>query len=159
MVGKFCLVAAVVAAMGVSGQPAAAETSVKAGLLTCDVASGWSFVFGSTRDLKCTYSDGKGSVERYTGRIEKYGVDVGYHGGGVMAWAVFAPTTDIPKDALVGSYGGATGAVAAGVGASANVLVGGTSGNTISLQPLSVEGMTGVNVAFGIAQVTLAKAE
>ena len=116
-------------------------------------------MFGSTRDLKCTYSDGKGGVERYTGRIERYGVDVGYHGGGVMAWAVFAPTTDIPKDALVGSYGGATLGVATGVGASVNALVGGSSGKTISLQPLSIEGMTGVNLAFGVAQVTLAKAE
>lgn len=86
-------------------------------------------------------------------------MDVGYHGTGVMAWAVFAPTTDLPKDALVGGYSSGTVGVAAGVGASANVLVGGSSGKTISLQPLSVEGMTGVNLAFGVAQITLAKAE
>ena len=159
MIGKACLAAAAAIAIGLSGHPAVAETSVKTGILTCDVASGWSFVFGSTRDLKCTYSGGSGATERYTGRIEKYGVDVGYHGAGVMAWAVFAPTTDLPKDALVGSYGGGTVGMAAGVGASANVLVGGSSGNTISLQPLSIEGMTGVNLAFGVAQVTLAKAE
>jgi Protein of unknown function (DUF992) len=98
-------------------------------------------------------------VEHYTGMIEKWGVDIGYHGGGVMAWAVLAPTTDIPKGALAGSYGGATGAVAAGVGASANILVGGSSGKTLSLQPLSIEGMTGINLALGVAQVTLVKAE
>jgi Protein of unknown function (DUF992) len=160
MIGKACLAAAAVTvAVGLSGQPAAAQTSVKAGVLTCDVASGWGFVFGSSRDLKCTFSDNSGSAEHYTGSIEKWGVDVGYHGGGVMAWAVLAPTTDVPKGALAGSYGGATAAVAAGVGASANVLVGGTSGKTLSLQPLSIEGMTGVNLALGIAQITLVKAE
>jgi Protein of unknown function (DUF992) len=160
MIGKACLTAAAMTiAVGLSGQPATAQTSVKAGVLTCDVASGWSFVFGSTRDLKCTFSNSNGSVEHYTGMIEKWGVDIGYHGGGVMAWAVLAPTTDIPKGALAGSYGGATGAVAAGVGASANILVGGSSGKTLSLQPLSIEGMTGINLALGVAQVTLVKAE
>ena len=159
MMGKASLAAAAVVALGLSVDPAAAEISVKTGVLTCDVASGWGFVFGSTRDLKCTYSDSRGAVEHYAGKIEKYGVDVGYHGAGVMAWAVFAPTTDLPKDALVGSYGGGTLGVAAGVGASANVLVGGSSGKTISLQPLSIEGMTGVNLAFGVAQITLAIAE
>ena len=154
----FVAVAALGIAVGLSSQPASAETSVKAGVLTCDVASGWSFVFGSTRDLKCTFSNTNGSEEHYTGRIEKYGLDVGYHGAGVMAWAVLAPTTDVPKGALAGSYGGVTGTVAAGVGASANILVGGSSGKIVSLQPLSIEGMTGVNLAFGIAQITLTKA-
>jgi hypothetical protein len=160
MIGKaYLAAAAVTVAVGLSGQPVAAQTSMKAGVLTCDVASGWGFVFGSTHDLKCTFSNTNGTVEHYTGTIDKYGIDIGYHGGGVMAWAVLAPTTDVPKGALAGSYGGATGAVAAGVGASANILVGGSSGKTLSLQPLSIEGMTGVNLAFGIAQMTLAKAE
>ncbi len=160
MIGKACLAAAAVTvAVGLSGQPAAAQSGVKAGVLTCDVASGWGFVFGSTHDLRCTYSDNNGSVEHYTGKIDKYGVDVGYHAAGVIAWAVLAPTTNIAKGALAGSYGGVTGAVAAGVGASANLLVGNSSGQTVSLQPLSVGGMTGVNLAFGIAQITLAASE
>jgi hypothetical protein len=40
-----------------------------------------------------------------------------------------------------------------GVGVGANVLFGG--GNSISLQPLSIEGNKGVNVAGGIAEMTL----
>ena len=56
--------------------------------------------------------------------------------------------------ALAGSYGGATASAAAGVGVGANVLVGG-SGNTISLQPISIEGMTGLNIAAGVAALTL----
>lgn len=151
--------AAIVAvAMGQPSQPAwSASGGVKAGVLTCDVASGWGLVFGSTRDLKCTYAADSGHVEHYSGRINKYGVDVGYKAAGVIAWAVLAPTTDVAKGALAGTYGGLTGGAAFGVGGSANLLVGG-SGQTISLQPLSVEGMAGINVAAGIAGIVLHRA-
>ena len=149
--------AAMVVAAGLAGQPAWAESGVKAGSLTCNVAGGWGFVFGSTHDLDCTYADNNGSVERYTGHIDKFGVDVGYRAGGIIAWAVLAPTADIAKGAMAGTYGGVTGGAAVGVGAGANVLVGG-SGQTVSLQPVSVEGMTGLNVAAGIAQIVLVKA-
>jgi hypothetical protein len=44
------------------------------------------------------------------------------------------------------------------VGAAASVLVGG-SGQTVSLQPVSFEGITGLNVAAGIEQVVLAATE
>ena len=49
MIGKGCLAAAVLVGMGLSGHPAAADTSVKAGFLTCDVASGWSFLCSDRR--------------------------------------------------------------------------------------------------------------
>ena len=152
---KVCLAAAVTVAAGLSSQSAWAQASgVKAGVLTCDVASGWGFVFGSTRDLKCTYSDNNGSVEHYTGHIDKFGADIGYHAGGVVAWAVIAPTADIGKGAMAGTYGGVTGGAAVGVGGAANVLIGG-SGKTVSLQPVSFEGITGLNVAAGIEQIVL----
>ena len=154
---KIGLAAAAIAA-GLSMQPAAAQTGVKAGVLTCDVASGWGIVFGSTRDLQCTYSDNNGTIERYTGHIDKFGVDLGYHGAGVVAWAVLAPTGNIAKGAIAGTYAGVTAGAAVGVGPGANLLVGG-SDRTISLQPLSFEGMTGVNVAAGVAQIVLAAAE
>jgi hypothetical protein len=147
-------------AAGLSGAPASAQTTtgLKVGALTCDVASGWGFVFGSTRDLKCTYSDNNGSVERYTGHINKFGADIGYHAGGAVVWAVIAPTSNFAKGALAGNYGGVTGGAAVGVGAAASVLVGG-SGQTVSLQPVSFEGITGLNVAAGIEQVVLAATE
>ncbi len=133
----------------------AADAAVKAGLLTCQVASGWGFVFGSSRDLHCSYSAGSGSVPvKYTGKISKFGVDIGYLKGGVMVWAVLAPTTDLKPGALTGDYGGVTAGAAAGVGGSANVLIGGST-RSISLQPLSVEGDQGINVAAGIAAISL----
>jgi hypothetical protein len=159
MTQKVWLTAAAIAvAAGLFGQPTRSQAEgVKAGTLTCNVASGWGFVFGSTHDLACTYADSHGKVERYTGHINKFGVDIGYHAGGIVAWVVLAPTADFDASAMVGTYVGATAGAAVGVGVGANVLVGG-SANTISLQPLSVEGMTGLNVAAGIAQIVLATA-
>ena len=54
---------------------------------------------------------------------------------------------------MPGTYAGATGSATVGVGVGANVLVGG-SGNSIALQPVSIEGTTGLNVAAGIAEMT-----
>jgi hypothetical protein len=133
--------------------PARAAVTVKAGVLTCHVDSGWGFVFGSSRGLQCTYS-GNGRVEHYAGQISKFGADIGYLQSGVIVWGVLAPTSDLGAGALSGDYGGVTAGASAGVGADANVLIGG-SNRSISLQPLSIEGDKGLNVAAGIAAVTL----
>jgi hypothetical protein len=111
-------------------------------------------VFGSSKDLRCSYTSASNHSEDYAGSINKYGVDIGYQSGGVMVWAVFAPTSQLSHGALAGNYGGVTAGASAGVGASADALVGG-SNNTISLQPLSIEGSTGLNVAAGVASITL----
>ncbi len=140
------------AALGGSTSPALAQSGVAAGVLTCDVASGWGFVFGSSKDLKCTYSNGSNS-EHYTGSISKFGVDIGYTQSSVIVWTVLAPTANVAKGALSGSYVGATGSATVGVGVGANVLVGG--GNSVSLQPVSFSGGTGLNVAGGIAGIML----
>ena len=129
------------------------EGGIKAGALTCNVSSGWGVVFGSTRDLKCVYQPVKGSVEHYTGHISKYGVDIGYTQGGVIVWGVFAPS-DLTPGALGGDYGGATAGATVGVGVGVHALVGGFK-NSISLQPVSIEGNTGLNVAGGVAEMKL----
>ena len=69
--------------------------------------------------------------------------------------AVIASTADLKPGSLGGTYVGATGGASVGFGGGANVLVGGFD-NSISLQPVSVEGSMGVNVAGGIATITLA---
>jgi len=119
--------------------PAQAAVGVRAGVLTCNVAGGSGYVFGSDRAVSCTYSGAGGRVEHYSGTISKWGVDIGYSRGGVIIWAVLAPTNNPPPDALTGSYGGVTAGASAGVGAAANLLIGGSK-HEISLQPLSVEG-------------------
>jgi hypothetical protein len=71
-----------------------------------------------------------------------------------MAWAVLASTANIPSGALAGEFVGASGDISVGVGVGANVLVGGTR-KSVSLQPLSVEGQVGVNLALGVARMRL----
>ena len=71
-----------------------------------------------------------------------------------MAWAVFAPTSGSPRRDLSGNYGGAAASATVGVGVGANALVGG-SGNTIALQPVSVQAQTGLSVAAGVAGLEL----
>src|SRR5580658_9743654 len=131
----------------------AADTTAKIGTMTCHVSSGWGFVFGSTRELRCVFT-GEGRTENYSGKISKFGVDIGFQQSGVIIWAVLAPSTDLKAGALTGDYGGVTAGAAAGVGGNANVLLGGST-KSISLQPVSVEGDTGINVAVGIAAITL----
>ena len=70
-----------------------------------------------------------------------------------MIWLVFAPG-QVKKGALAGTYAGASAAAAAGLGLGANVLIGGGN-DQIALQPASVEGIRGLNVAAGFGQVTL----
>jgi len=132
----------------------AAPSGVKVGTLTCHVASGWGFVFGSSRDLRCNFQPNGHGGERYSGSISKFGVDIGYTDNGVIVWAVFAPSSDVRAGALQGDYAGATANVTVGVGLGANVLIGGLD-KSIALQPLSVEGNTGLNVAAGIGAISL----
>ena len=135
------------------GTPAQAQ-AVKAGVLTCNVASGFGFIFGSSKAVNCTFAPGGGPPQHYAGAINKFGVDIGYVQGAVIVWVVLAPTTNPGPGSLAGTYAGATASATVGVGVGANVLVGG-SGNSISLQPISIEGNTGLNVAGGVAELSL----
>jgi hypothetical protein len=150
------MLAAAVAATGlaVAGSANAAPAGVKVGTLTCNVASGMGFVFGSTKDLRCSYEPTKADVEHYAGTISKWVVDIGYTGKGKLIWAVFAPTSDVRPGAIEGEYAGASAQANVGVGVGANVLLGGLD-KSIALQPVSVEGSTGLNVAAGIGSISL----
>ncbi|MBR0652962.1 DUF992 domain-containing protein [Roseomonas terrae] len=130
---------------------------VRVGTLRCDVAAGTSFIFGSTRDVHCVFTPTNGATERYTGEISRYGVDIGFTGAAVMLWGVMASTGDVRPGALGGTFAGVSAAATAGVGGAANILVGG-SNRGIALQPLSVEGNTGLNIALGVGELKLTAA-
>ena len=154
MLKKLCLAIGVACLTAGLSTAAQAQGGVRVGTLTCNVASGWGFVFGSSKGLHCTFAPAPGHAEFYAGTINKFGVDIGYTQGGVLVWAVFAPTANLAPGALSGNYVGATGSATVGVGAGANVLIGG-SNSTISLQPVSIEGNIGLNVAAGIGSISL----
>jgi hypothetical protein len=144
--------AAAMLAAGAAGQ-ARADT-VKAGVLTCNVDGGAGFIFGSSKELHCVFRPDAGEAEHYAGAINKFGVDIGVTGKAVLTWWVYAPTSKLGKGALAGNYSGAAADVSVVVGGGANVLVGGSQ-NTVSLQPLSLQGQTGLNAAVAVASIDL----
>lgn len=147
LAGAVCVAAALSSAQ--------AQDGVAAGVLTCGVKGGVSFIVGSTRELHCVFRVTPGEPgERYEGRIEKYGLDIGVTNNALMEWTVLAPTNRVALGSLAGKYLGVSADASVGLGGGANVLVGG-SNHTISLQPLSVQGQTGLNAALAVAAVEL----
>ena len=144
--------AASLISLGLLALPAQADSGVKLGMLVCDVSGSIGLILGGTESATCAFQ-GPNGVENYKGRITEVGLDIGVTAGAVMSWAVFAPG-NVGKGALAGTYAGATADAAFAVGLGANVLVGGSE-NSIALQPVSVEGEAGVNIAAGLATFKL----
>ncbi len=153
---KLMMCAALLGAVGLAAAAQADDrpAGVRVGTLTCQEAGGWGVVFGSSHRVRCTFTSGDKQIERYEGAINKFGVDLGYQQSAVIVWGVIAPTSHVGRGDLAGHYGGATANAAVGVGAGANVLVGGFH-KSLALQPVSIEGETGLNVAAGIGELTL----
>ena len=151
---RYATLAVATAAAAMIAAAAVAQERVQAGTLTCDISGGIGFIIGSQRTLNCSFTPSlPGPVEFYAGSLTKVGVDLGVTTGGVMVWVVYAPTSR-PAGALAGSYGGATAEATVIAGVGANVLVGG-SNRTVTLQPVSVQGQSGFNVAAGVAGIDL----
>jgi hypothetical protein len=136
-----------------SAGPAAAQ-GVRAGLLTCDVSGGLGLIIGSQKQLSCLYvPDQPGPQQAYVGSFTRFGLDIGITTGGVMVWGVFTSTIGGPSF-LAGDYVGASGEATVAAGLGANVLVGG-SNRSVALQPVSVTGQVGLNLAVGIGDLSL----
>ena len=148
---------AALVALGLTAAPALAKDGVKIGVLTCDVAGGVGMIIGSKKSVDCVFEGTVGKRDHYKGSIGKFGLDVGVTGKGVMAWAVFAPGK-INRGALAGTYVGASAEASVAIGLGAKVLVGG-SDKSITLQPLSVQAQTGLNLAAGVASLKLKRAK
>jgi Protein of unknown function (DUF992) len=133
--------------------PAAAQSGVNIGTLACNVSGGIGYIITSAKSMACTFSPAGGPPQHYSGVIRKFGLDIGVSGEAMMTWVVFAPG-NVSRGALQGSYAGASAEVSAGLGLGANALVGGFNGS-IALQPLSIQGQTGLNVAAGVASLEL----
>lgn len=146
--------AGLIAALPVASDTARADDSrTKVGVLTCSVDGGFGLVIGSSKAMNCTF-EGGGSTSQYSGRISRFGLDIGKTRKAVIKWAVLAPTSQMSPGALAGSYGGLSGEITVGAGVGANALIGGSK-NTIVLQPLSVQAQVGLDIAAGIAGMRL----
>lgn len=124
------------------------------GRLTCRVGPGVGALIASRRRVACRFDASDGHSERYSGAITRFGLDVGVTAGGVMRWIVLSRTRGMRTGALAGHYVGASADVSAGIGGGAKVLVGGSRRATM-LQPVSVVAQVGVNLAVGVAGLTL----
>ncbi len=129
--------------------PISAASGVRVGVLNCTVKGGVGLILGSRKTMNCSFKPAGGSAESYTGSVTKIGLDVGVTTKSYITWGVFAPGK-LKAGSLAGSYGGGSAEATLGLGLGANVLIGGLK-KSIALQPLSVQGQKGLNVAVGIA--------
>ncbi|ESY67611.1 MULTISPECIES: DUF992 domain-containing protein [Mesorhizobium] len=157
---KTAIAAAVISTV-LAGAARAQDRGIELGALECAISGGTGFIFGSTKDLSCTFtpSDKTFAPEAYFGAVNKYGLDIGTTKQAVMRWLVLTPLKNIyAPGALAGDYIGASAEVTAAVGAGANLLVGGSS-QAFTLQPLSLQTQTGINLAIGVSQFQLRSIE
>jgi hypothetical protein len=127
---------------------------VQVGILECRGAASIGFVVGSVTNLGCVLRVDGMPEDRYVATIRKVGLDLGITQETALAWGVYAPVARLGPGDLSGDYIGAQGSASVGVGLGGNVLVGG-SANSIALQPLSVQGQVGLNVAAGLESLEL----
>ena len=123
--------------------------------MTCKGQGGVGLILGSKEKLICTYEPANGGNNiAFDGAITRVGLDIGVKGKSVIIWAVLASTSQLKGEAFKGKFAGVAADASLGLGAGAQVLVGGNNKGVV-LQPLSVKGQTGVNVAVGVAGLTL----
>jgi len=127
---------------------------VQVGILECRGGASIGFIVGSVTHLGCVLRVDGYPEDRYVATIRKVGVDIGITQESALAWGVFAPVRYLGPGDLAGNYVGAQGSATIGVGAGGNVLVGG-SNNSLALQPLSLQGQIGLNVAAGLESLEL----
>jgi Protein of unknown function (DUF992) len=151
----FPILAAALTMGAMATSPAPAQDAAQVGTLTCDVSAGVGMILTQRQTMNCGFTPANGGpVDPYVGRIDQFGIALGAVQQGQLIWGVVAPASGVPRGALAGTYTGVGAQATAGAGVGANALVGGT-GRAFSLQPLSIQGQTGLNIAGGITTVTL----
>jgi len=147
-------IAAICLAISLASVDAQPKDRVQVGVLECRGGASVGFIVGSVTNLGCVLRIEGVEEDRYIATIRKVGVDLGITQETALAWGVYAPVAHLERGDLAGDYVGAQGSASVGVGAGGNVLIGG-SNNTIALQPLSLQGQVGLNIAAGLASLEL----
>jgi uncharacterized protein DUF992 len=139
---------------GLAAGAADARSGVKVGVLSCHVYGGVGWIIGSTKTANCIFRSSRGGwKDYYAGSITRVGIDIGVTNGADLVWVVFAPGK-VQRGSLAGGYAGAGAEATVGIGVGANALIGGFR-KSINLQPISLQGQTGLNIAGGIGSLTL----
>jgi hypothetical protein len=143
-------------ALALAATPAIAQDTARGrvGTLTCSMSPSVGFVVGSQAQLNCIYASmRRGPRQAYVGTVDTVGLNIGATSGGRMSWAVYAPPGGRPG-MLAGDYSGAAAGATVGAGPGTNTLARGPD-RAIVLQPLAIQGQSGVNLALGISHMTL----
>ncbi|MCB1489489.1 MAG: DUF992 domain-containing protein [Bauldia sp.] len=128
---------------------------IKIGVLTCAAGVQVGLLITSGERIQCSFVPDATDSENYHGYIRKFGLDVGITAASVIVWAVMAVEgTKYTPGALAGTYAGLTAEETLALGLGANVLVGGSQ-KSFALQPLSVSGQAGLNLAVGVSILRL----
>jgi Protein of unknown function (DUF992) len=130
------------------------QPQFRAGVLQCQGGQNVGFVVGSTTSLECVFQSEGRRPEPYVATVHRFGLDLGITDQTRLSWSVNAPTGRVGPGNLAGNYGGVGANASVGVGGGGNFLVGGPQ-NSYALQPISVQGQTGLNVAAGVANIEL----
>jgi hypothetical protein len=132
-----------------------AQAYVEAGMLNCRSPGTAGYIVVSARTFNCIFTPSSGAPPQYyQGTVGRFGAQIGFTNDVALGWAVFAATSRVGPGALAGGYVGASAGAAIGVGVAANGLVGGFN-NSFALQPLSVEGQTGLNAVATVTGLDL----
>ena len=145
--------AAAALAMAAIAPGQAQPRRVQVGTLSCSLSSGIGLIVGSQRNANCIFRSEGLPDEAYTGTMTRIGLDIGVTAGSVIVWTVFANTNRY-AGMLSGTYAGASAEMSVAAGLGANVLVGG-SNQTVALQPVSVQGQIGLDIAAGVGALEL----
>ena len=146
---------ALVATLAMPAAAQAPQSWTQVGALSCQVDPNVGFIIVGSQSMRCLFTPNTPQErEAYAGALSTVGLNIGISAGGVLGWAVFAPTAGLPHGALAGEYVGVSGDVGIGLGAGANVLLGG-SNRTVALQPISLQGSIALNVVAGVSSLKL----
>ena len=133
---------------------ASAQQGVRVGVLECTGGQNVGYVVGSNTTLNCVFQSEGGRAERYTANVRRFGLDLGFTENTTVQYTAFAPSARMGRGALAGTYGGVGSNASVGIGFGGNFLLGGNA-NQYTLQPISVQGQTGLNVTAGIVNLDL----
>ncbi|MGJ5178642.1 DUF992 domain-containing protein [Bradyrhizobium oligotrophicum] len=131
-----------------------ANRPMRAGVLECEGRRTSGRLVMSQARLRCVFRSQGRQPERYVAKVRRYGLDLGLTDETRMAWVVNAPVNDFGRSELRGRYGGLAANAAALVGFGGSFLVRDTD-RAAALQPISLQGQTGLNLAAGITEVEL----
>ncbi len=144
--------------VGLPAPNAIAQGGPAIGVLSCSSIDGTrrNLLIYSSVELRCVFN-GLGGRETYRGKTGiGLGVDLNWNRSEVMNFAVLGAVTETQPGSypLAGGYFGGKVSATLAVGAGAGALVGAGSKN-VSLQPLTLEGSTGLGVAGGLSYLFL----